>query len=265
MGNILQSFRHFVLTVAALGCVSIAAPSFAATVNFDTPVVTGPTQAANTWYTDRYAPSVFTSPVAYGGHATTLEVGIAGSDLQASGFYNTQGRKLDLDPGVTSMSIELYIDETYGTGPNRRIAGFWGTAVDSSDSVSAYPIIELARIDGVLAFKGWDNDTGFITMGLPTGFATGTWQTLQIDLLTSTDQFKYTVGDLSMLSGAFGSTSISNTILQAHNTGADYSVHWDTLQTGAVPEPTTWALMILGFGGVGAIIRRRRTETALAA
>ena len=33
---------------------------------------------------------------------------------------------------------------------------------------------------------------------------------------------------------------------------------------GAVPEPASWALMIAGFGGVGAILRRRRTA-ALAA
>lgn len=28
--------------------------------------------------------------------------------------------------------------------------------------------------------------------------------------------------------------------------------------SGAVPEPATWALMILGFGGAGAMLRRRR-------
>jgi hypothetical protein len=26
----------------------------------------------------------------------------------------------------------------------------------------------------------------------------------------------------------------------------------------AIPEPTTWAMMILGFGAVGAVARRRR-------
>ncbi|HEX3366616.1 PEPxxWA-CTERM sorting domain-containing protein [Phenylobacterium sp.] len=32
----------------------------------------------------------------------------------------------------------------------------------------------------------------------------------------------------------------------------------------AVPEPATWGLMILGFGGVGAVLRRRRAAVALA-
>ena len=31
-----------------------------------------------------------------------------------------------------------------------------------------------------------------------------------------------------------------------------------SLENTAVPEPSTWALMILGFGGVGTLLRRRR-------
>ncbi|HEX7944190.1 MAG TPA: PEPxxWA-CTERM sorting domain-containing protein [Phenylobacterium sp.] len=34
--------------------------------------------------------------------------------------------------------------------------------------------------------------------------------------------------------------------------------------SGAVPEPAAWALMILGFGGVGVTLRRTRRTTALA-
>ena len=32
--------------------------------------------------------------------------------------------------------------------------------------------------------------------------------------------------------------------------------------TGAVPEPGTWAMMLLGFGGMGIAMRRRRRSTA---
>ena len=35
--------------------------------------------------------------------------------------------------------------------------------------------------------------------------------------------------------------------------------------TGGVPEPAAWALMLMGFGGLGAVMRRRRAMGALAA
>jgi hypothetical protein len=38
-----------------------------------------------------------------------------------------------------------------------------------------------------------------------------------------------------------------------------------TLQVAAVPEPSTWAMMILGFAGIGYLAYRRRQGAALAA
>ncbi|WP_068878708.1 MULTISPECIES: FxDxF family PEP-CTERM protein [unclassified Phenylobacterium] len=37
-----------------------------------------------------------------------------------------------------------------------------------------------------------------------------------------------------------------------------------TFAAGVVPEPGAWALMILGFGGTGALLRRRRNALAFA-
>jgi hypothetical protein len=38
-----------------------------------------------------------------------------------------------------------------------------------------------------------------------------------------------------------------------------------TLSVSAVPEPSTWAMLILGFAGIGAMAYRRRKSAALAA
>ena len=46
-------------------------------------------------------------------------------------------------------------------------------------------------------------------------------------------------------------------------TSTENSFEFDRLGL-AVPEPTTWAMMLLGFGGIGAMIRRRRQMLATA-
>lgn len=58
---------------------------------------------------------------------------------------------------------------------------------------------------------------------------------------------------------SFGDDTVNQIVLRS----AGNSFEVDNF-AGAVPEPTTWALMIMGFGGVGAMVRRRRTAYALA-
>lgn len=72
------------------------------------------------------------------------------------------------------------------------------------------------------------------------------------DCCTSRDLYDVTIygaGDTVLFSGR----------LDARTTGND-SLSFDA-PTGGVPEPSSWALMILGFGGAGALLRRRRLAT----
>jgi len=87
----------------------------------------------------------------------------------------------------------------------------------------------------------------------------------------------------SLLSGAtrsftyfyginFAGDSEATLITQGHAAGANYIISGRSqggensafigVSTGAVPEPATWAMMILGFFGLGAMVRRRRAVTA---
>jgi hypothetical protein len=58
--------------------------------------------------------------------------------------------------------------------------------------------------------------------------------------------------------GAFSALAIKNS---GDNAGSlTLNQGYVGVPVGSVPEPASWALMILGFGGVGATLRRRRAQ-----
>ena len=66
---------------------------------------------------------------------------------------------------------------------------------------------------------------------------------------------------------SFVATGSQSTITLSAVTGGNAGVFFDSIDvTGpaGVPEPAAWALMIVGFGGVGAVLRRRRAVLATA-
>jgi hypothetical protein len=80
------------------------------------------------------------------------------------------------------------------------------------------------------------------------------------------------------LSFSFDAAGGAPLVLQAQSTlyngqqiffGSDISRNGNTGNVGAtltpsvkggVPEPATWAMMMIGFGGMGALLRRRRSQ-----
>jgi len=201
-------------------------------MTFDTNPTLSATQAPGVWYTDRYAPAGFVSAFFDGDNRLLHSIDAAdGANSRppafSSAFYNTQGRKYDLAPGTTRMTIDLYVPGSWAT-TGERMAGFWGTAFDAGASVSDFPIIEFTSTDGTPRFRGWLSDPGaWIDMGLPSGFTYDNWYTLEIELVGST--WVYTVGDLQLTVASFGSIEIGNVILQGHNTtaGVTYDIYWD--------------------------------------
>jgi len=77
--------------------------------------------------------------------------------------------------------------------------------------------------------------------------------TLPSDSALQTYSYKFTTtgGNLSFADLAGGNQNIGNIL--------------DNVSLSAVPEPATWAVMLVGFGGIGAAIRRRRGLATLAA
>jgi hypothetical protein len=162
-------------------------------------------------------------------------------------------------------------------------AALFGVA--SAASAAVRPVTFTAPgADG--SFSGTFGDTGItnptftdtFTFTLPTGLASSTVSstfqgaTTDVNFTSVTlDGHTFTVGDngknefrfidnLPVTSGtqtlivsgtSAGNGSFAGTIAFAPNR--------------AVPEPASWALMILGFGGIGATLRRRQARLALSA
>ena len=111
---------------------------------------------------------------------------------------------------------------------------FWVASVYPASPADLQLWVNGAKIDGVT----------FQAAG-----ATGQWQ-----------PFTYTGN-----TGANGLKSISLSNNNLEPSGNDFALDDMSVQGVAVPEPTSWALMLLGFGGMGAMLRNRRRTVAATA
>lgn len=246
----------------------------AAIQNFDTPVTTGP-QAPGVWYTDRYAPNSFSSPAtAPDGRLGTLQESIRSADSSAnrpggfsSAFYNTQGRKFDLEAGSDGAFIELYVDGDWDLLDQNENAGrlgsFWATG-----NGGAFPIIEFNNnTDGNSAdgFRVWDSFAGqWLNVGGFAGY--DKWYQIGFTVDGSAEKF-YVNGALVHTIADAVTNSLDNVILQGYNSGNDYDIYWDNGNFGPdaqpVPEPATLAIWSsIGIAGVIAGYRRKRQQAA---
>jgi hypothetical protein len=77
-------------------------------------------------------------------------------------------------------------------------------------------------------------------------------------VLTGMQEFRNHLNQ-AIISGA------NNTLLVSGTTGgnAAFSGNLSFAATSAVPEPTTWAMMLVGFGAVGYSMRRKSSRTPL--
>lgn len=243
-------FKSRLVTLLAVPCTAIMLQAAPIMPDFAT-LPTG-------WTTDRYEPASFANIGTYQGHANVLGIGIDATTGQnarpasyTSLFYSTQGRKYTFSPveGPGSvLSADLYIPASWGDSANGHVrTDMWGTMVDSSTVVSAYPIIGFSNYGGVPRLRVWDGD-GWVD--LSTTITYDTWTAFAIELLADTSINYYVNGALVHTDATTGgSVAFKEVIMQAYNFEhsdiagaivAPYTAHWSNTQ----PPP---ALSCLGF------------------
>ena len=231
------------VTVLSLAAAPIAASAgvFGANliVNGDAEAAPGATSDASTVATPGFTVIGDFTPVAYntpGGFPVTGDAGVSagGANFFAGGPSNggsSASQVIDLssgasfiDTGASAFSLSAYLGGYSGQGDNAVLRiSFLDGLNGLLNQVSLGPVTNADRdyVTGLL-FRSTD---GFVPIGA---------RSVNVDLL------------MTRLDGSYNDGYADNLSLVL--TGG----------AGGAPEPSTWAMMLLGFGGLGAAFRRRR-------
>ena len=185
---------------------------------------------------------------AIGGTTGTVATGAAGNDVIGSVFGYFGAELFANGP----LKVEYtYLGKEAGDTNSFLVLGNlqFSTAVsDYGDTAS-----ETLSLAGLLSFAfGANQATPTVTNGSNPAGGTG----VPNFFVSFYDQF----GNLGALAGSSGVIAFDDGGSPAD---ADYDDLVVRFNVSAVPEPTTWAMMLLGFAGIGFLAYRRRPQPAV--
>jgi hypothetical protein len=169
---------------------------------------------------------------------------------------------------------------------NKLIAAAIAAAVCGVASAASAAIIPVtfSAVGSDGSFSGTFGDTGItnptftdtFTFTLPTGLASSTVSSTFQGATTDVNFTSVTLNGTQFNVGAAGKnefgfldnlpvTNGTQTLIVSGTSAGNGSFAGTiAFAPRAVPEPATWALMILGFGGVGGMVRNRRRQAVFA-
>ncbi len=164
--------------------------------------------------------------------------------------------------GLNVFSFEFF-SKNAGT-----VTPFLSTRLDDGTNANfTVTGIGQARTVGGSGFNQFDFATEFgssiTSANTYFGFAYNNGGVVAFDYLpslTTTGTFVAPDNFVPALGGTFSSSLAPQQNAFGDLNTRTYSINASAESVAAVPEPATWALMILGFGIVGSALRRRRTQ-----
>ncbi|QGN56415.1 PEPxxWA-CTERM sorting domain-containing protein [Novosphingobium sp. Gsoil 351] len=188
--------------------------------------------------------------------ATLINAAVYGLNAQGA----TTGTVWDTDPS----------NPTYTLFVQYPVSGLNGAPVLNpndqtiSQNVGSGPSPFLLAGEGFLPGTNQDSDLiyrltlGFLGGASLTGTYTPTTNTFLAGSSAVIDGLNYTLNDFSFR--RFGGDTVQIHSATPGGDPNDYVGNFTLGTTGAVPEPATWAMMLIGFGMLGFTMRRRNRD-----
>jgi len=167
----------------------------------------------------------------------------AGVDVLGADQYGGAGGSGNFASTFGAYSLSLSTSDPAGIN----YFGFWLSALDSGNTVT------FSRA-GSTVFSFSPGDVLALVGGNSAYFGNP-------DAAGANGEQAYVFLNFFDTSGAFDAVTFSETLANAGYESDNHTIGFYTAESGtpvgSVPEPAAWAMMILGFGAVGALARRR--------
>lgn len=197
--------------------------------------------------------------IASSAHATGLLDGDFSSP-SGGGSFVTYSSGSSVGPWtVTQGSIDL-------------IGGYWQAPTLGGGSVDLDGSYQAGGISQSFALGAGSYTLSFYLSGNPDGGSS--LKSVQVSIGDALQTFTYDTslmgnshGDMRYVLQTLNFTTLGATTLSftsLDNNSSAFGAVIGGVSLAAVPEPATWALMLMGFGAVGLAVRRQRSATAAA-
>jgi len=211
------------VAVAAMGLMA-GGSALAGTQNFGTFTVTATTSQLTTTYPGASTFADTNTFAGYAGSVTTPVATITGGALNPGGSTNPDS---GIDNSIANyLAAEPANDETITFNSNQRYFGLLWGSVDESNTISFY---ENSTLLATFTGSGLEGSTVAL-QGYP---VPGSF----VDFVADNSSFDF------------------NEVVVIDGGGDPFET--DNYAALAVPEPAAWAMLLLGMGAMGAILRRR--------